>query len=107
MTDLLKRRLEAAASPFVFDAGNGAPLTDIKRTWVAVTKVAKIKDARIHDLRHTFASIAVSQGQSLPIIGAMLGHTQPQTTARYAHLFDEPLLFATQEIARKIYGSRM
>lgn len=102
ITDLLKRRLEAAASPFVFDAGSGAPLTDIKRTWVAVTKAAKITNARIHDLRHTFASIAVSQGQSLPVIGAMLGHTQPQTTARYAHLFDDTLIVATEAVSATI-----
>jgi integrase len=46
---------------------------------------------RLHDLRHTYASILASQGLSLPIIGALLGHTQPQTTARYAHLLDDPL----------------
>jgi integrase len=56
----------------------------------------------MHDLRHTFASIAVSQGQSLPVIGAMLGHTQPQTTARYAHLFDDSLLNAAEMVGAAI-----
>ncbi len=59
---------------------------------------AEIKDCRIHDLRHTFASILASAGQSLPVIGALLGHTQPNTTARYSHLFDDPLREATERV---------
>ena len=54
---------------------------------------------RLHDLRHTYASILASRGLSLPIIGALLGHTQPQTTARYAHLLDDPLRAATESAA--------
>jgi Phage integrase family len=53
---------------------------------------------RIHDLRHSFASILVSAGASLPLIGQMLGHTQPATTARYAHLFDDPLRQAAETV---------
>ena len=53
---------------------------------------------RIHDLRHTFASILASAGLSLPVIGALLGHTQVATTARYAHLFDDPLREATERV---------
>ena len=59
--------------------------------WRRIRKTAKIDDVRIHDLRHSFASIAVNQGMSLPMIGALLGHTQSQTTARYAHLANDPL----------------
>ena len=54
--------------------------------------------ARIHDLRHTYASVLASAGLSLPIIGALLGHSQPQTTARYSHLFDDPLGQATERV---------
>ncbi|MCW9046274.1 MAG: site-specific integrase [Alphaproteobacteria bacterium] len=57
-----------------------------------------LSDIRIHDLRHTFASGAVMMGESLPMIGKLLGHTQPQTTARYAHLADDPLRSAVQRI---------
>ncbi|MEQ8298952.1 MAG: tyrosine-type recombinase/integrase [Hyphomonas sp.] len=54
--------------------------------------------ARIHDLRHTYASVLASAGLSLPIIGALLGHSQPATTARYSHLMDDPLRQATERV---------
>jgi integrase len=78
----------------------GRPLTDLKRTWKAVCQAAGIENCRLHDLRHSFASILVSQGSSLPLIGAMLGHTQPQTTARYAHLYDEPMREAAEQVGK-------
>lgn len=59
-------------------------------------------DVRIHDLRHTFASEAVMNGVSLPMIGKILGHTQTQTTARYAHLADDPLQQASERIASSL-----
>jgi len=61
-------------------------------------------DARIHDLRHSFASMAVSGGLSLPIFGALLGHSQPQTTAGYAHLAADPVKAATEKIGEAIVG---
>ena len=78
-----------ADGDYVFPGAAGKPLTDVKRTWAAVCKAAGISGVRIHDLRHTYASILASSGLSLPVIGALLGHTQPQTTARYAHLLDD------------------
>lgn len=78
--------------PWVFPGdAEGKPLIEIKRFWDDVRKQADLVDFRIHDLRHTFASILVSGGMSLPMIGKLLGHTQVQTTLRYAHLFDDPL----------------
>jgi len=74
------------------------PLTEIKHFWAAICRKANIKDCRIHDLRHTYASILASAGMSLPVIGALLGHTQPNTTARYSHLFDDPLRQATERV---------
>ena len=64
----------------------------------AITLSTALNDVRIHDLRHTFASGAVMMGESLPMIGKLLGHTQPQTSARYAHLADDPLRSAVQRI---------
>jgi integrase len=61
----------------------------VQKSWLAICKAARIAGLRIHDLRHSFASLAVNQGASLPLIGALLGHASPTTTARYAHLFDE------------------
>ena len=61
-----------------------------------------LTDVRIHDLRHTFASEAVMSGESLPMIGKILGHTQTQTTARYAHLADDPLQSASERIASSL-----
>lgn len=78
--------------PWVFPGdAEGKPLIEIKRFWDDVRKQANLPDFRIHDLRHTFASLLVSGGMSLPMIGKLLGHTQVQTTLRYAHLFDDPL----------------
>ena len=59
-------------------------------------------NVRIHDLRHSFASILVSAGASLPLIGQMLGHTQVQTTQRYAHLFDDPMRDAAETVGKVI-----
>lgn len=69
----------------------GQPITTIKRFWRQVCARADLDDVRIHDLRHTFASHLVSSGVSLPVVGRLLGHTQAQTTQRYAHLADDPL----------------
>lgn len=76
----------------------GQFLTDLQRPWRRIRKKAGLNDVRIHDLRHTFASIAVGSGLSLPLIGKLLGHTQWQTTARYAHLADEPVREAANDV---------
>ena len=60
--------------------------------------MAGIEDVRIHDLRHSFASFAVSKGMSLAVIGRLLGHTQVQTTARYAHLMAAPMTEAASSV---------
>lgn len=62
--------------------------------------------ARIHDLRHTYASLLASAGLSLPIIGALLGHSQPATTARYSHLMDDPLRAATERVGSIVSSDR-
>lgn len=77
----------------------GAHLINIAKPWQAIRKAAGLDNLRIHDLRHAFASVAASGGMSLPIIGKMLGHSQPQTTARYAHLADDPVKAASTEVA--------
>jgi integrase len=73
-------------------------LVEIKRLWRQVAKTAGLVDVRIHDLRHSFASILVSGGASLPLIGALLGHRSPATTQRYAHLHLDPQRQAVETV---------
>lgn len=90
---------------YVFPGKSGEqPVQDIKKFWASVCEQANIRDVRIHDLRHTYASILASQGMSLQVIGALLGHTQPSTTARYSHFYDDPLREATDRVGVAISG---
>jgi integrase len=77
---------------------------DIRGPWAQVCLAAGLSKVRFHDLRHSYASILASGGLSLPIIGKLLGHTQAATTQRYAHLFDDPLLKATEGVGRLVKG---
>ena len=79
-----------------------AHLTDMQKPWRRIRKRALLPDVRIHDLRHSFASYAASQGMSLQMIGKLLGHTQVQTTARYAHLMADPIKEAAGQVANAI-----
>jgi integrase len=78
----------------------GSHMVDIKRFWALVCRTANIENARLHDLRHTFASHLVSRGHSLALVGRLLGHTQPQTTQRYSHIADDPLREAATVLER-------
>jgi integrase len=87
-------------NPWLFPGDTvGQPVKEIRRFWVKVQREADLHDVRIHDLRHTFASLLVSGGASLEIIGRLLGHTQMQTTQRYAHLMDSPLRAGVDSVA--------
>jgi integrase len=102
--------------PFLFPTTLNAPkgadgkktyshLLEVRKTWTSVSKTAGIPGVRVHDLRHTYASILASAGLSLPIIGALLGHTQAATTQRYAHLADDPLRAATERVGAVVSGA--
>jgi integrase len=101
---LTRLREKNPTSPWVFPGRNGPLKSDIKRHWKRVCAAAGISGLRIHDLRHSYASQLASAGFSLPTIGALLGHSQPQTTARYSHLFDDPLRRATEKVGAVIAG---
>ena len=107
LTDMrAKAQRDEKLSYYLFPGRLGdGPMVEIKTCWAALCRAAKIDSIRIHDLRHTYASILASAGQSLPVIGALLGHTQPGTTARYAHLFDDPLRAATDRVGDIFGGS--
>jgi len=76
----------------------------VQKSWLAICKAVRIAGLRIHDLRHSFASQLVSQGASLPLIGSLLGHSNPATTARYAHLFDDPQREAVERVGKLLAG---
>jgi integrase len=103
---LVRLRERNPTLPWVFPGRRGGPHRgDIKRHWKRICKAANIVGLRIHDLRHSYASQLASAGVGLHVIGALLGHTQPQTTARYAHLFDDPLRSATEKAGAIIAGN--
>jgi site-specific recombinase XerD len=83
----------------------GQHWTDLQRPWRRIRAKAGLTGVRIHDLRHTFASIAVGGGESLAIIGRLLGHSHVQTTERYAHLAPDPLRDSADRIAGEIYSA--
>jgi integrase len=83
-------------------AKDGAPRSDLKKPWAAVSRAAGLEGVRIHDLRHSFASFGAGASLGLPIIGKLLGHSQPATTARYAHLDADPLRRAANTIGATI-----
>lgn len=82
-----------------FDRGHMARMG---HHWLELRKRAKLDNVRMHDLRHSYASVAANLGESLPMIGKLLGHTQAQTTARYAHLAADPVKEAAERIANRI-----
>ena len=101
--ELLDKIERVEKNPWVIvGAKPGARLTDLQPFWQRVRARAGLKDVRIHDLRHTFASTAVAAGQGLSMIGKLLGHTQVQTTARYAHLAADPVKAAAEQVASNI-----
>src|SRR5690606_12517212 len=79
------------------------PVQDLRRFWARIRRNAGLpRNVRIHDLRHTFASLVAGDGASLLMIGKLLGHTQSKTTERYAHLVDAPLRSKVNTVAEVV-----
>jgi integrase len=101
--DVLAKLSQVEGNPYVIPGDReGAPRVDLKRPWASITKAAKLDGLRLHDLRHSFASVGAGASMGLPIIGRLLGHSQPQTTARYSHLHADPLRRAADTIGATI-----
>lgn len=99
----LRDRDEGRGNPFVIVGGKpGQHLVNLQKSWRRIRKAALIPDVRIHDLRHSYAEAAVTNNLSLPIIGSLLGHKEAATTARYAHVSNNPRLAAADAIAKSI-----
>jgi len=106
--DIIAQIPRQADNPYVIcGIVQGGPLINLQKPWSRIRKIADLEDVRMHDLRHTFASVAAMGGMSLPMIGALLGHSQPQTTARYAHFAANPLLEAAEKIGQKISATQI
>lgn len=90
-------------SPFVFPAHRGeGHYVGLPKAWRRIREKAGLSDVRLHDLRHTFASQGVGTGESLYVIGKVLGHKDSATTSRYAHLAKDPVKKASEKIANNI-----
>jgi integrase len=102
---LLEGLRNAPSSQWVFPASSGDKhYQGLNRAWPEIRAGAKLDDVRLHDLRHSFASIGAASGMGLQIVGKLLGHRQASTTARYSHLGDDPLRSAADRIGGEIAG---
>ena len=105
---LLEDRHREIKGEWVFPGRRrGHHLTGVKNAWRAICAAAGVPHGReagfvAHDLRHQFASMAISGGATLPMVGGLLGHSQPSTTQRYAHLFDKPLREVSDKVGRQL-----
>ncbi len=101
--EIIRALPRIAGTDYVIAGGKaGRPRADLKRPWAAIRKAAKLQDVRIHDWRHSFASIAVGENMGLPVVGKLLGHANQATTQRYAHLDSNPLKKAADVIGNRI-----
>lgn len=94
---------EIAGNPYLLPGkAENTHVTDLQSVWERIRTAAGLKDVRLHDLRHSFASVGAATGDSMLIIGALLGHSSPKTTALYTHLADHPLKSAADRISEAI-----
>ncbi|MDE0371525.1 MAG: tyrosine-type recombinase/integrase [Rhodospirillales bacterium] len=101
--EVLRRIARVNGNPWVIVGRRpGSRLASLQFPWGRIRKRAGLDDVRLHDLRHSFASGGLLVGEGLPMIGRLLGHVQVQTTARYAHLADDPVKAAADRIAGRI-----
>jgi integrase len=88
--------------PWVLPTASGTGPVSLSNPWTRIRDRAGLANVRVHDLRHSFASVGAGAGLGLPIIGKLLGHTQAATTQRYAHLADDPMRQASEVIGQRI-----
>ena len=101
--DVLSRIPRLEDNPHVIPGNiRGRPMRNLNDPWEIVCERAGLADMRIHDVRHSYASRALALGESLPMIGRLLGHTQVETTARYAHLAQDSVRESAIRISESI-----
>ena len=103
--DLLRAIPRIAGNPYIFPSPvNGRPSASLFFPWDRIRRRAGLKDVRLHDLRHSYASFLVNQGISLYVVQGLLGHAHSRTTQRYAHLAHETLLDAAERVSEVVAG---
>ncbi len=85
-----------------YSAKGNQPFGGLKKVWRQIRKLSDLQDMRPHDLRHSFASVGVSSGASLYMVGKLFGHADAGSTKLYAHLADDPVRQAADEISSGI-----
>jgi integrase len=101
---MLLASIERDSSEYVFPGRYGGHRASVEKAWKRICKATRITGLRVHDLRHSYASHLASAGIGLHVIGALLGHSNPTTTHRYAHLMDDPLRAATERASAILVG---
>lgn len=97
---MLRALPRVPGSPWLFPGkAPGKPLSDLYSFWNSIRKELGLDGVRIHDLRHSYASFLVNSGHSLYEVQKLLGHSDPRTTMRYAHLGQAPLLAAAETVS--------
>jgi integrase len=100
---LLARLDRCAGNPYVcWGNSDGGHFIGLQHVWQRIRRRAQLPEVRLHDARHSYASFGAAAGLGLPVIGALLGHKQPITTARYAHLANDPMRAAADRITGEI-----
>ena len=101
--ETLKQIPKRPGNPYVLTGpGEEGHLVNLRKPWHRIRNHAGLPDVRLHDLRHSFASVAAGEGMSLYIIGQLLGHTQSATTQRYAHLAARPMKLAAEQVGSRL-----
>lgn len=100
--EALKRTDDAR---FVFPNRTGDRSMALSPWWEAFRRRCALPDLSVHDLRHSFASVAMRERMALATIRKLLGHVLPETTARYAHLVDETIVEAAQRVSGGLAGN--
>lgn len=105
MLQILDSVEKVQGNPYVFVGRKaGHPFVGLRRVWERMCKAAEIEGVRIHDLRHSAASVGAASGFSLLLLGKLLGHSHAATTAKYAHLAADPVRTAAEHVANQISG---
>lgn len=104
--ELLARLPRMEGNPFVLSGEvEGKHFVGVPKAWIRLRKAAGLEDVRLHDLRHSFASVGAGAGMGLGVVGKILGHRDPKTTARYAHIADDPAKASADRISGTIQSA--